>query len=92
MGQGSRKSDADKEKPVRKEGKSRIKDKVSDFGAAIYDPKFFWHHGGERKGVATVVLHPSYSGLCYNTLNIQPGGDIAKGRVVSKIWDMPNGL
>lgn len=56
-------SDADKEKPVRKEGKSRIKDKVSDFGAAIYDPKFFWHHGGERKGVATVVLHPSYSGL-----------------------------
>lgn len=39
--QGNRKSNADKEKPVRKEGKSRIKDRGSDFLVVIYDPKFF---------------------------------------------------
>jgi len=39
LGQGSRKSDANKEKPVREEGKSRIKGKGSDFLAAVYEPK-----------------------------------------------------
>lgn len=41
LGQGSRKSDADREKPGGKEEERRIKDKGCDFLTAIYDLKFF---------------------------------------------------
>lgn len=43
--------------------KNRKKDKGSDCLVVIYDPKFFEHHYGKRNGVATMLLHPSYSGL-----------------------------
>lgn len=90
MGQCSKKSDADKEKPVRKEEKSRIKDKGSDF----------WLLYMTLNSSGTVVgrerVWPQYfhipATLGSNTLNVQPGGDISKGRVASTIWDMPKGL
>lgn len=71
LGQDNRKGDADKEKPVREEWEGRIKDKGPDFLAAIYDPKFFWQNGGARRGGATVLLRPSYSGLLIHSIYSQ---------------------
>lgn len=83
-----RKSNVDKEKPVRKKGKKQNK-RGSDCLFVVYDPKFFYHHYRERNGVATVLLHPSYSGLLTYSIH-KPGSEIAKDKAT--IRDMPKGL
>lgn len=70
-----------------REGRAESKTRGQIFLAAIYDPKFFWHHGGMWPQCFCI---PAI--LDSNALNMQPGGDIAKGRVASTIWDMPKGL